>query len=44
MRCYKVRDQSAINFITFSGIEWVDVFTRRQYANIEGLIKIEFLE
>ena len=31
---YKIRDQYAIHFITFSVIEWIDVFTRKDYANI----------
>jgi len=31
---YKIRDQYAVHFITFSVIEWVDVFTRKDYANI----------
>lgn len=34
MSGYKIRDQSAIHFITFAVIEWVDVFTRKQYADI----------
>ena len=31
---YKIRDQHAVHFITFSVVEWVDVFTRRTYADI----------
>ncbi len=31
---YKIGNQSAIHFITFATVEWVDVFTRKQYANI----------
>ena len=31
---YKIRDQLAIHFITFSVIEWVDVFTRSIYSDI----------
>ncbi|MGI8636289.1 MAG: REP-associated tyrosine transposase [Segetibacter sp.] len=31
---YKIRDQYAVHFITFGVIEWIDVFTRRTYANI----------
>ncbi len=31
---YKIRDQSAIHFITFAVTGWMDVFTRRQYADI----------
>ncbi|MEI9811080.1 MAG: hypothetical protein WDO16_26115 [Bacteroidota bacterium] len=28
---YKIRNQAAIHFITFAVVEWVDVFTRKQY-------------
>ncbi|GEO08677.1 REP-associated tyrosine transposase [Segetibacter aerophilus] len=31
---YKIRDQHAVHFITFGVVEWVDVFTRRTYADI----------
>jgi putative transposase len=31
---YKIRDQSAIHFITFAVTEWIDLFTRRQYVDI----------
>jgi len=31
---YQIRDQFAIHFITFSVVQWVDVFTRSQYADI----------
>ncbi len=31
---YKIRDQYAVHFITFAIVEWVDVFTRRIYADI----------
>jgi REP element-mobilizing transposase RayT len=31
---YKIRDQYAIHFITFSVVEWIDLFTRKDYANI----------
>ncbi len=31
---YKIRDQSAIHFVTFSVVEWVNVFTRQEYADI----------
>jgi len=31
---YKIRDQGAMHFITFSVVEWVDVFSRSQYADI----------
>ena len=28
---YKIRNQSAIHFITFAVVEWVDVFSRKEY-------------
>jgi REP element-mobilizing transposase RayT len=31
---FQIRDQNAIHFITCSVVEWVDVFTRREYAEI----------
>jgi putative transposase len=31
---YKIRNQSAIHFITFAVVEWVDVFTRKDYRDI----------
>jgi len=31
---YKIRDQSAIHFISFAVVEWVDVFTRKMYSDI----------
>ena len=31
---YKVRNQEGIYFITFAVIDWVDVFTRREYKDI----------
>lgn len=31
---YKIRDQQGIYFITFAVVEWVDVFTRKEYADI----------
>lgn len=31
---YKIRNQAAIHFITFAVVEWIDVFTRRQYRDI----------
>ena len=32
---YQIRDQNGIYFITFAVVEWVDVFTRKDYANLE---------
>jgi len=31
---YKIRNQAAIHFITFAVVEWVDVFTRKEYRDI----------
>jgi putative transposase len=31
---YKIRDQSLPHFVTFAVVEWVDVFTRREYRDI----------
>ena len=31
---YKIRNQAAIHFLTFAVVEWVDVFTRKDYRNI----------
>lgn len=39
-RGYLIRNQYAVHFITFAVVEWVDVFTRKIYADIvvESLI------
>ncbi len=29
---YQIRNQQAVHFLTFAVVEWVDVFTRREYA------------
>jgi REP element-mobilizing transposase RayT len=31
---YKIRNQAAIHFITFAVVEWIDVFTRKDYRDI----------
>ena len=31
---YKIRNSEGIHFITFSVVEWVDVFTRKEYCDI----------
>jgi putative transposase len=31
---YKIRDNGQIHFITFAVVEWVDIFTRKDYAEI----------
>ena len=28
---YKIRNKEGIHFITFAVVEWVDVFTRKEY-------------
>lgn len=31
---YKIRNQNGIYFVTFAVVEWVDVFTRKMYADM----------
>jgi hypothetical protein len=31
---YKIRNQREVHFITFAVMEWVDVFTRKDYRDI----------
>ena len=31
---YQIRDQKAVHYITFSVVEWVDVFSRAEYRHI----------
>src|SRR3954463_2880926 len=31
---YKIRDEYGVYYITFADVEWVDVFSRRMYADI----------
>jgi REP element-mobilizing transposase RayT len=31
---YKIRDKQAIHFLTFAVVEWVDVFTRKEYKDV----------
>ncbi|MBT1695658.1 transposase [Fulvivirgaceae bacterium PWU4] len=33
-RKYKIRDQGALYFVTFTVIHWLDVFTRKEYRDI----------
>lgn len=33
-RGYIIRDQNAIHFITFAVVQWIDVFSRKEYADI----------
>ncbi len=31
---YKIRNQSATHFLTFTVVEWIDIFTRQLYRDI----------
>ncbi len=31
---YKIRDENAVHYLTFAVVEWIDVFTRKDYCNI----------
>jgi hypothetical protein len=31
---YKIRNQEGIYFITFAVVEWIDVFSRKEYRDI----------
>jgi hypothetical protein len=31
---YKIRDQEKLYFVTFTIVEWIDLFTRRIYKDI----------
>jgi len=31
---YKIRNQQAVHFITFAVVDWIDVFTRKDYCQI----------
>jgi len=33
-RKYKIRDQDKLHFVTFTVIQWLDVFIRREYKDI----------
>ena len=33
-RGYLIKDQQAIHFITFAVVQWIDVFSRKEYADI----------
>lgn len=39
-RGYQIKDHGALHFITFATVQWVDVFTRKEYSDIivESLI------
>ena len=51
---YKIRNQQGLHFITFAVVEWVDVFSRKEYCEIlltsleycikeKGLLKVELI-
>ena len=31
---YSIRDQNAIHFITFAVVQWIDVFSRKEYSDV----------
>jgi hypothetical protein len=31
---YKIRNKKEVHFLTFTVVEWVDVFTRKEYRDI----------
>ena len=31
---YKIKDENAVHYLTFAVVEWVDVFTRKDYNEI----------
>jgi putative transposase len=33
-RQFKIRDQEAVHFVTFTTIQWLDVFVRAEYRDI----------
>ena len=33
-RKFKIRDQEAVHFVTFTTIQWLDIFTRAEYRDI----------
>jgi hypothetical protein len=33
-RDYSIKDQQAIHFITFAVVQWIDLFSRKEYADI----------
>ena len=33
-RGFQIKDQYAVHFLTFTVVEWVDVFTRKTYSDI----------
>ena len=33
-RGYTIKNQHAVHFITYAVVQWVDVFSRKEYADI----------
>ena len=31
---YKIRDENGVHYLTFAVVEWIDVFTRKDYSDI----------
>ena len=31
---YKIRDKEGIHFVSFAVLEWIDVFTRKEFRDI----------
>ena len=31
---YKIRNSEGVHFVTFAVVEWVDVFSRKEYRNL----------
>ena len=31
---YQIKDQTALYYLTFQIVDWIDVFTRRSYASL----------
>jgi putative transposase len=31
---YKIRDQEGVYYLTFTVVNWIDVFTRKRYKDI----------
>ena len=34
IRAYKFRDQEKLYFVTFTTVNWIDLFTRKEYAEV----------
>jgi hypothetical protein len=31
---YKIRNKEGVHFITFAVVQWIDVFTRKEYRDV----------